>query len=95
VVGLALSHPRHGSGDPDICEIGHTWLAHSAVGTGVNTEMKLLMLTYAFGTWGVQRVCFHTDARNERSRRALARIGARYEGILRGHRLAADGRPRD
>jgi N-acetyltransferase len=89
------SHPRHGSGDPDTCEIGHTWLAHSAIGAGVNAEMKLLTLTYAFETWGVQSVCFHTDARNERSRRALARIGARYEGILQGHRLGADGLPRD
>ncbi|MGH3303490.1 MAG: GNAT family N-acetyltransferase [Streptosporangiaceae bacterium] len=88
-------HPRHASADPDTCEIGHSWLAHSAIRTGVNTEMKRLMLTFAFETWDVQSVCFHTDARNERSRRALARIGARYEGILRGHRLAADGQPRD
>jgi RimJ/RimL family protein N-acetyltransferase len=88
-------HPRHGSANPDTCEIGHTWLAHSAVGTGVNSDMKRLMLTFAFEIWGVQSVCFHTDARNERSRRALARIGARYEGILRGHRLGSDGRPRD
>jgi N-acetyltransferase len=89
------SDPRHGSGDPDTCEIGHTWLAHSAIRTGCNTEMKRLMLTYAFETWGVQSVCFHTDARNERSRQALARIGARYEGILRGHRLGVNGRPRN
>ena len=53
------------------------------------------MLTFAFETWEVQSVCFHTDARNERSRRALGRIGARYEGILRAHRLAADDQPRD
>jgi N-acetyltransferase len=91
----SVSHPRHGSADPDTCEIGHTWLAHSAIRTGVNTEMKRLLLTYAFDTWDVQSVCFHTDARNERSRQALARIGARYEGVLRGHRLGADGRPRD
>jgi N-acetyltransferase len=88
-------HPRHGSTDPDTCEIGHTWLAHSAIRTGVNTEIKRLMLTFAFETWRVQSVCFHTDARNERSRRALARIGARYEGVLRAHRLGADGLPRD
>jgi RimJ/RimL family protein N-acetyltransferase len=89
------SHRRHGSTDPDTCEIGHTWLAHSAIRTGVNTEIKRLMLTFAFETWHVQSVCFHTDARTERSRRALARIGARYEGILRAHRLGADGLPRD
>lgn len=53
------------------------------------------MLALAFETWDVQSVCFHTDARNERSRQALGRIGARYEGILRSHRLAADDQPRD
>lgn len=88
-------HPRHGHDGPDTCEIGHTWLTSSAVRTGANTEMKRLMLTFAFEAWGVQSVCFHTDVRNERSRRALARIGARYEGVLRSHRLGADGRPRD
>jgi RimJ/RimL family protein N-acetyltransferase len=88
-------HPRHGHDGPDTCEIGHTWLAASAIRSGANTEMKRLMLTLAFDAWDVQSVCFHTDARNERSRRALARIGARYEGTLRSHRLGADGRPRD
>jgi len=88
-------HPRRGHDGPDTCEIGHTWLAASAIRTGANTEMKRLMLTLAFDSWDVQSVCFHTDARNERSRRALARIGARYEGTLRSHRLAADALPRD
>jgi N-acetyltransferase len=88
-------HPRHGHDGPDTCEIGHTWLASSAIRTGANTEMKRLMLTFAFETWQVQSVCFHTDARNERSARALQRIGGQFEGILRSHRLAADGRPRD
>jgi RimJ/RimL family protein N-acetyltransferase len=63
--------------------------------TAANTETKLLMLAHAFETWEVRSVCFHTDARNERSRRALERIGAQFEGILRAHRLAADGIPRD
>ena len=90
-----VEHPRHGHDGPDTCEIGYTWLTRSAVRTGANTEMKRLMLTFAFETWEVQSVCFHTDARNERSRRALSRIGARYEGILRSHRLAADDQPRD
>jgi N-acetyltransferase len=89
------SHPRHRHDGPDTCEIGYTWLTPSAIRTGANTEMKRLMLTLAFETWQVQSVCFHTDARNERSRRALSRIGARYEGILRSHRLAADDQPRD
>jgi RimJ/RimL family protein N-acetyltransferase len=88
-------HPRHGHDGPDTCEIGHTWLTRSAIRTGANTEMKRLMLTFAFETWDAQSVCFYTDARNERSRRALGRIGARYEGILRAHRLAADDQPRD
>src|SRR5215469_17072002 len=88
-------HLRHAHDGPDTCEIGHTWLAASAIRTGANTEMKRLMLALAFEVWEVQSVCFHTDARNERSRRALARIGARYEGTLRSHRLAADGGPRD
>jgi RimJ/RimL family protein N-acetyltransferase len=53
------------------------------------------MLTYAFETWQVLRVCFHTDARNQRSRAALERIGAKFEGVLRAHRMAADFIPRD
>jgi N-acetyltransferase len=88
-------HPRHGHDGPDTAEIGHTWLTPSAIRTGANTEMKRLMLTYAFESWDVQSVCFHTDARNDRSNAALRRIGARFEGILRAHRLAADLRPRD
>ena len=74
----------------DACEIGYTWLAADAIRTAANTEAKLLMLTHAFESWGVRRVCFHTDVRNERSRAALARIGARFEGVLRAHRLASD-----
>jgi N-acetyltransferase len=88
-------HPRHGHDGPDTCEIGYSWLTRAAIRTGANTEMKRLMLMFAFETWEVQSVCFHTDARNERSRQALSRIGARYEGILRSHRLAADDQPRD
>jgi RimJ/RimL family protein N-acetyltransferase len=88
-------HPRYRHDGPDTCEIGYTWLTRSAIRTGANTEMKRLMLTFAFQVWEVQSVCFHTDARNERSRRALARIGARFEGILRAHRLATDDKPRD
>lgn len=53
------------------------------------------MLTYAFETWQVLRVCFHTDVRNQRSRTALERIGGKFEGILRSHRMAADYIARD
>jgi RimJ/RimL family protein N-acetyltransferase len=88
-------HPSHDRSEPDVCEIGYTWLTRAAVRTAANTEAKLLMLTHAFETWNVLRVCFHTDARNERSRAALERIGGKFEGILRAHRIAADFIPRD
>ena len=78
----------------DVCEIGHTWLAGSAIRTAVNTEAKLLMLTHAFETWRVFRVCLHTDLRNQSSRAAIERIGGKFEGILRAHRMAADYPPR-
>ncbi len=87
-------HPRHGE-VLDACEIGYTWLARSAIRTAANTEAKLLMMTHAFETWRVLRVCFHTDARNKRSRAALERIGGKFEGILRAHRMAADHTARD
>ena len=88
-------HPSHGRGVPDVCEIGYTWLAHSALRTAANSEAKLLMLTHAFEAWEVLRVCLHTDVRNLRSRAAIERIGGRFEGILRAHRMAADFIPRD
>lgn len=88
-------HPRHGRAEPDGCEIGYTWLTKSAVRTAVNTEAKLLLLTHAFETWEVFRICFHADVRNERSCTALERLGARREGTLRAHRLAIDLIPRD
>jgi N-acetyltransferase len=88
-------HPRYGTDAPDVCEIGYTWLARSAIRTAANTEMKRLMLAHAFEVWAVESVCLHTDARNERSRRAMERIGAQFEGILRAHRLATDCLPRD
>jgi N-acetyltransferase len=89
------SHARNGRQHPDACEIGYTWFARSAIRTGANTEAKLLMLSHAFESWQALRVCFHTDARNQRSRAALERIGAKFEGILRAHRMAADFIPRD
>ncbi len=88
-------HAQYGRQVPDACEIGYTWLASSAVRTAANTEAKLLMLTFAFETWQVLRVCFHTDIRNQRSRAALERIGGKFEGILRSHRMASDFIARD
>jgi RimJ/RimL family protein N-acetyltransferase len=64
-------------------EIGHTWLAASAQRTGMNVEAKLLLMRYAFETLGARRVDIKTDARNERSRTAIGRLGARFEGVLR------------
>jgi N-acetyltransferase len=88
-------HPNARRSGPDTCEIGYTWLAAAAIRSAANTEAKLLMLTHAFEAWQVHAVSFHTDARNERSRNALQRIGAQFEGILRAHRLATDLGPRD
>ena len=88
-------NPLHGRATPDACEIGYTWLSLDAVRTAANTESKLLLLTFAFETWNVLRVCLHTDVRNQRSRSAIERIGGQFEGILRAHRMAADFIPRD
>ncbi len=88
-------HPLHDGPFPDVCEIGYTWLTREAIRTAANTEAKLLMLTHAFETWRMLRVCFHADVRNQRSRAALERIGGKFEGILRSHRMAADHIARD
>lgn len=89
------AHERSGRLLPDVGEIGYTWLTAAAVRTAANTEAKLLMLTHAFETWGMLRICLHTDVRNERSRAAIERIGGKFEGILRSHRMAADFIARD
>ena len=68
-------------------EIGHTWLSPREWQTGANVEAKLLMLRHAFETIGCVRVEFKTDARNERSRRALEAIPAAFEGIHRKHMI--------
>jgi N-acetyltransferase len=76
-------------------EIGYTWLASSAWGSGANVEAKLLLLGHAFERLGCIRVEFKTDALNERSRAALEALPARFEGIFRSHMLAQEGRRRD
>ena len=88
-------HEHHGRLYPDVCEIGYTWLTRDAIRTAANTEAKLLMLTYAFEVWQVLRVCLHTDARNQRSQAAIERIGGKFEGVLRAHRMATDFVARD
>lgn len=77
------------------CAIGYTWLAQSAQRTPINTECKLLLLTYAFETWKCVRVELITDVLNEQSRAAILRLGAKQEGILRKHLILPSGRVRD
>jgi RimJ/RimL family protein N-acetyltransferase len=76
-------------------EIGHTWLAQSTQKTGINTEAKLLLLTYAFEVLDCVRVQFTTDELNEKSRAAILRLGAVQEGIVRHERIMPDGRKRN
>ena len=76
-------------------EIGWTWVATPFQRSGVNREAKLLQLTHAFETLGANRVEFKTHSRNERSRTALAGIGATFEGVFRQHMIMPDGSLRD
>jgi N-acetyltransferase len=72
-------------------EIGWTWLARRAWRTAINTECKYMLMRHAFETLGCIRVQLKTDRRNERSRRAIERIGGQFEGILRQHMILRDG----
>ena len=85
--------------EPDAVEIGGTWLAASVQRSPINTEAKLLMLTHAFETWGVQRVDLKTDARNARSRGAIERVGGKLDGVVRNWQPSLvpgeEGLPRD
>ncbi|WP_225805222.1 GNAT family N-acetyltransferase [Streptomyces sp. NK15101] len=86
VVGAtAFLDPRPWPSGEGLCaiEIGYTWLAASAQGTGVNAEAKYLLFRHAFEDWDVARVDLKTDARNARSRAAIAGVGASFEGVLR------------
>jgi RimJ/RimL family protein N-acetyltransferase len=76
-------------------EIGHTWIASSWQRSFVNSEAKYLMLRFAFERLGCIRVQFQTDVLNERSRAAILRLGASFEGILRRERVMPNGRKRD
>ncbi|HLN25719.1 MAG TPA: GNAT family protein [Patescibacteria group bacterium] len=76
-------------------EIGHTWLSASVQRSRINTEAKLLLLTYAFETMACIRVQFTTDELNEKSRAAILRIGATQEGLIRHERIMPDGRKRN
>lgn len=79
-----------GREEPDEIEIGGTWLSAGAQRTAVNTEAKLLLLAHAFDRLRVWRVAICTDAENARSRTAIERIGATFEGVLRNHRPRAN-----
>jgi RimJ/RimL family protein N-acetyltransferase len=87
----AIEHPD----DWDAVEIGWTWLSPTVQRTGINREMKWLMLQHAFEQRHARRVQLKTDARNLRSRAAIIGIGATFEGILRNFSLASDGPVRD
>jgi RimJ/RimL family protein N-acetyltransferase len=76
-------------------EIGSTWYSPDVWGTAVNPECKLLLLRHAFEVLGANRVSFVTDARNERSQAAIAKLGAVREGVLRAHMVTQGGRVRD
>ena len=95
--GRALGSTRYLALRPEHrgLEIGHTWLAKEARGTGANAEAKLLLLGHAFERLGCIRVEFKTNARNERARRALEALPARFEGVFRKHMLVRDGEVRD
>ena len=75
-------------------EIGGTWYGTDFQRTPVNTECKYLLLSHAFETLGCIRVQLKTDLRNERSQKAIERIGAKKEGVLRNHMILPDGRYR-
>jgi RimJ/RimL family protein N-acetyltransferase len=96
VDGVPLGHTSYLNvrEDDRVVEIGNTWLASRAWGTGANTEAKLLLLEHAFEHEGFLRVEFKTDAANERSCAALARF-AEFDGVFRKHMLVRGGERRD
>ena len=82
-------------GDVPRLEIGYTWTAASAQRSGVNADSKLLLLTHAFEVLGCLAVEFRTHWHNHQSRAAIARLGAKQDGVLRNHRRQPDGTLRD
>ena len=96
VSGRAVGSTRYADIDVENrrLEIGYTWVAPRWQRTPVNTEAKYLMLRHAFETWGCIRVELKTDSLNERSRKAILRIGAKQEGIFRNHMVTHSGRLR-
>lgn len=93
--GEVAGSTRFANAEERRVEIGWTWIARPWQRTALNTEAKYLMMRHAFETLGCLRVELKTDALNERSRRAILRVGAREEGILRKHMVTESGRVRD
>ena len=94
--GRIVGSTRYGNIDQDNrrLEIGWTWIAPAWQRTVINTEAKYLMLLHAFEVLDCNRVEFKTDSQNEKSRRALLRIGATEEGVFRNHMIVQGGRLR-
>jgi RimJ/RimL family protein N-acetyltransferase len=97
VGGVPVGSSSYGNVRPKdgVVEIGNTWLAPPAWGTGANAEAKLLLMEHAFEREGFRRVEFKTDAANERSRAALAALPAEFEGVFRKHMVVRGGARRD
>ncbi|MGK5676474.1 bifunctional pyridoxamine 5'-phosphate oxidase family protein/GNAT family N-acetyltransferase [Micromonospora sp. URMC 106] len=97
VTGAVVGTTSYYEVDPErrSVAIGYTFLGRPWWRTGINTEAKLLLLTRAFDELGAVRVVWHTDIRNERSQRAIERLGASREGVLRMHKQRPDGSWRD
>ncbi|AQS36725.1 acetyltransferase, ribosomal protein N-acetylase [Shewanella psychrophila] len=106
VLAFAVRDKRSGEliGSTRICawdqenrrlEIGHSWYAKRAQKTGINTEAKLLLLSYAFETLDVMAVEFRTHWHNQASKEAITRLGAKQDGVLRNHKILKDGTVRD
>lgn len=95
--GDVIGATRYCNAEPDHrrVEIGYTWYAQRAQRTAVNTECKQLLLTHAFEQLNAIAVEFRTHWHNEASRRAIARLGAKQDGVLRNHRIEPDGAYRD
>jgi RimJ/RimL family protein N-acetyltransferase len=96
IEGVPLGHTSYLNvrEDDRVAEIGNTWLASRAWGTGANAEAKLLLLEHAFEREGFLRIEFKTDAANERARGALAQF-AEFDGVFRKHMLVRGGQRRD
>lgn len=95
--GEAVGSTRYYGLEADVpkLSIGYTWYTPRVQRTGVNTESKLLLLAHAFEVLGCISVVFETSWFNHRSRAAIARLGAKQDGVLRNHKRHADGSPRD